>query len=188
MRPSQPIQWSSEYNDSELGLVYYNYRYYNPADGRWTGRDLLAEKRSPNRYRVADNDTLRNIDILGLYIYAGNTAVDGTLKGVLSGVLSLEEAAKLLGVSIATVVAMLEKVKGKRAQCRPCDPPVGTWMEKREDSHAHYGMCPHYHLFEVNQSYPAQGCKCFAPKKKTVDKSQGYLSYRKPTGGGLMFV
>ena len=35
---SHPIRWSSEYNDSELGPVYYNYRHYNPADGRWSGR------------------------------------------------------------------------------------------------------------------------------------------------------
>ena len=28
----QPVQWSSEMNDEELALVYYNYRYYNPAD------------------------------------------------------------------------------------------------------------------------------------------------------------
>ncbi len=27
---TQPIQWSSEYNEDELGLVYYNYRHYNP--------------------------------------------------------------------------------------------------------------------------------------------------------------
>ena len=26
---TQPIQWSSEYNDEELGLVYYNYRHLN---------------------------------------------------------------------------------------------------------------------------------------------------------------
>ena len=31
----QPIQWSSEYNDTELGLVYYNYRHHNPMEGRW---------------------------------------------------------------------------------------------------------------------------------------------------------
>ena len=31
---AQPIQWSSEYNDEELGLVYYNYRHLNPHDGR----------------------------------------------------------------------------------------------------------------------------------------------------------
>ena len=38
---TQPIQWSSEYNDSELGLVYYNYRHYNQADGRWTQFDAM---------------------------------------------------------------------------------------------------------------------------------------------------
>ena len=31
---TQPIRWSSEYNDTELGMVYYNYRHYNPLDGR----------------------------------------------------------------------------------------------------------------------------------------------------------
>ena len=39
----QNIQWSSEFNDSELGLVYYNYRHYNPVDGRWIGRDTLED-------------------------------------------------------------------------------------------------------------------------------------------------
>ena len=37
------VQWSSEMNDEELALVYYNYRYYNPADGRWINRDSLKE-------------------------------------------------------------------------------------------------------------------------------------------------
>ena len=37
----QPIQWSSEFNDIELGLVYYNCRHYNPVDGRWIARDCL---------------------------------------------------------------------------------------------------------------------------------------------------
>lgn len=32
---TQPIQWSGEYLDPELGLVYYNYRHYNPQSGRW---------------------------------------------------------------------------------------------------------------------------------------------------------
>ena len=30
---NQSIQWSSEMYDTELGWVYYNYRYYNPTDG-----------------------------------------------------------------------------------------------------------------------------------------------------------
>ncbi|MBQ3144162.1 MAG: hypothetical protein IJB89_06580, partial [Akkermansia sp.] len=39
---TQPIQWSSEYRDSELGMVYYNYRYYMPMKGRWINRDFLV--------------------------------------------------------------------------------------------------------------------------------------------------
>ncbi len=42
---TQPIQWSSEYTDSDLALVYYNYRHFNPMDGRWLGRDLVEEYR-----------------------------------------------------------------------------------------------------------------------------------------------
>ena len=41
---TQPIQWSSEYSDEELGLVYYNYRHLNPLDGRWISRDPIKEK------------------------------------------------------------------------------------------------------------------------------------------------
>ena len=39
-----PYRFSSEYHDDALGLVYYNYRHYNPADGRWIGRDDLWSK------------------------------------------------------------------------------------------------------------------------------------------------
>lgn len=46
---TQPVQCSSEYNDAELSLVYYNYRHDNPVDGRWTGRDFLDEKESHGR-------------------------------------------------------------------------------------------------------------------------------------------
>ncbi|MEZ2394819.1 MULTISPECIES: hypothetical protein [Akkermansia] len=30
-------------NDDKLVLVYYNYRYYHPTDGRWINRDSLKE-------------------------------------------------------------------------------------------------------------------------------------------------
>ena len=38
-----PFRFSSEYHDDTLGLVYYNYRHYNPADGRWCGRDFIED-------------------------------------------------------------------------------------------------------------------------------------------------
>ena len=37
-------------HDEEPALVYYNYRFYNPRDGRWINRDSIAEdvyKRQP---------------------------------------------------------------------------------------------------------------------------------------------
>ena len=67
---SQPIQWSSEIVDEELGLVYYNWRYYNPIDGRWISRDLkIEESTSHNVYNYIYNKTLFSVDILGEDIY-----------------------------------------------------------------------------------------------------------------------
>lgn len=40
----QPVQWPSEMNDEELVLVYYNYRYHNPTDGRWINRDPMLKR------------------------------------------------------------------------------------------------------------------------------------------------
>ena len=62
----QPIQWSSEFNDTELGLIYYNYRHYNPLVGRWLGRDILTEKFSRSIYNYINNQPQKDIDVLGL--------------------------------------------------------------------------------------------------------------------------
>lgn len=61
----QPIQWSSEFNDEELGLVYYNYRHYNPQDGRWINRDPIAELGGWNLYGFAKNNGISYQDALG---------------------------------------------------------------------------------------------------------------------------
>ncbi len=62
---TQPIQWSSEYYDVELGLVYYNYRHYNTKEGRWLKRDL-GENISKNLYSYLKNKFYK-IDYLGNY-------------------------------------------------------------------------------------------------------------------------
>ncbi len=61
----QPIQWSSEYYDNELALVYYNYRHYNPTDGRWINRDPITEQGGWNLYVFVGNK-LKAHDVLGL--------------------------------------------------------------------------------------------------------------------------
>ena len=62
----QPIQWSSEYNDAELALVYYNYRYYNSSNAEWICRDFVSEKKSSNLYDVFNNSPTNIFDLLGL--------------------------------------------------------------------------------------------------------------------------
>lgn len=59
--------WSSEYHDTELALVYYNYRHYTPTNGRWTGRDLLEENDEHNLYTVVRNATIYRVDRHGLF-------------------------------------------------------------------------------------------------------------------------
>ena len=65
-----PYRFSSEYHDDALALVYYNYRHYNPADGRWIGRDSKvnssdAHDNSLNDYCFVLNSSVKLIDALG---------------------------------------------------------------------------------------------------------------------------
>jgi len=53
---SQPFQWSSEHYDSELDLVYYNFRHYSPSLGRFLSRDPIAEQGGLNLYAFVQNN------------------------------------------------------------------------------------------------------------------------------------
>ena len=44
----QPIQWSSEINDEDTSLVYYNYRYFDPQNGKWLSFDPLFPMLTPS--------------------------------------------------------------------------------------------------------------------------------------------
>ncbi|MBQ4635257.1 MAG: hypothetical protein IJB64_02355 [Akkermansia sp.] len=63
---TQPIQWSSEFNDEEMGLVYYNWRYFDSLSGKWIERDELWEKVSQNLYSFCNNFPCNKCDVLGL--------------------------------------------------------------------------------------------------------------------------
>ena len=63
----QLIQWSSEFNDTELGLIYYNYRCYNPVYGSWQGRDCIPSTFFCNNlYTYIYNSPCRYLDVLGM--------------------------------------------------------------------------------------------------------------------------
>lgn len=63
--PNNPFRFSTKYTDVETGLVYYGCRYYNPALGRWLGRDPIEEKGGLSLYIFCSNDCINFWDILG---------------------------------------------------------------------------------------------------------------------------
>lgn len=84
---TQPIQWSSEVYDEELGLVYYNWRHYAPLTGNWISRDTMEIS---NLYSYILNRPIFSNDYLGeqslssllktrmLYLYNNHSTECGT--------------------------------------------------------------------------------------------------------------
>ena len=62
-----PFQFSTKYTDNETDLVYYGYRYYSPALGRWLSRDPIEERGGLNLYAFVNNDPVNKWDQLGLW-------------------------------------------------------------------------------------------------------------------------
>ena len=60
------FRFSGKLLDSETGLYYYGYRYYDPGHGRWLNRDPLEEQGGINLYGFVGNDPINAIDPLGL--------------------------------------------------------------------------------------------------------------------------
>ena len=83
---TQPIQWSSEFCDSELGLVYYCKRHYNPLAGRWINRDAYNALHRKNLYLFVNNNGIHGFDYNGeappILVAIGWAIVKGALSAV----------------------------------------------------------------------------------------------------------
>jgi RHS repeat-associated protein len=64
---SNPFRFSTKYNDSETGLLYFGYRYYNDDIGRWITRDPVEENDNNNLYMYCRNRPVFRLDSLGTY-------------------------------------------------------------------------------------------------------------------------
>jgi len=67
MADANPFRFSSEYYDSETGLVYYNYRYYSPEFRRWLSQDPMTERGGINIYILCSNNPINKYDYLGYF-------------------------------------------------------------------------------------------------------------------------
>ncbi len=63
---ANPFRFSTKFTDDETGLLYYGYRYYIPAWGRWTSRDPIGEREEANLYVSVMNNPNTGVDFLGL--------------------------------------------------------------------------------------------------------------------------
>ena len=74
-----PFRFSSEFFDSEMELVYYNYRHYMPILGRWINRDPIEEKGGINLYIILNNECLGKFDYNGLF---GDGVIDALINDI----------------------------------------------------------------------------------------------------------
>ncbi|MBQ6705267.1 MAG: RHS repeat-associated core domain-containing protein, partial [Opitutales bacterium] len=99
--------WSSEFYDSELDLVYYNFRHYSPALGRFLSRDPIAEQGGRNLYAFVQNTPTTHTDSLGLRL---KTVVLKGGLGVWAGELSYEEMTDTCKPSISNLTVLKSNV------------------------------------------------------------------------------
>jgi RHS repeat-associated protein len=61
-----PFRFSTKFTDSESGLVYYGFRYYDARNGRFINRDPIEERGGLNLYGFCGNDGVNRYDVLGM--------------------------------------------------------------------------------------------------------------------------
>ena len=153
-----PFRFSSEYADDELGLVYYNYRYYNPQNGRWISRDPVIEKQRDNVYTYAYNTPSILIDARGQFAFA--IALFNPI-----GVAVVAAAAVV--VAVATVVVVAEKVideinSDTADKAVPETAPIAIPQKPK------YGNCSKRRHSELNKEV---GRKCKGPSMHCKNKN-----------------
>jgi RHS repeat-associated protein len=63
---TNPVRFSTKFQDPETGWSYYGYRYYDAANGRWTSRDPIEEEGGVNLFSMISNSPVTYFDFLGL--------------------------------------------------------------------------------------------------------------------------
>ena len=138
-----PLTFASEVQDATIGLQYFNFRHYNPFDGRWINRDpledvafyarrnlkfyetmALSRSRNKGEMLYCDNEVMSSVDYLGLSCDKGCSKTDFTTS------LSWGETIPGIGISV--------KIQGSRTtqestcgiECKDCS--CGKEIKKKD--------------------------------------------------------
>ncbi len=78
------FRFSTKWRDAETGWSNYGRRYYDPRNGRFIGRDPIAEEGGINLYAFCGNNPVDRWDRLGMdtMYYDGSGGFSGGMKGI----------------------------------------------------------------------------------------------------------
>ena len=115
---SQPFQWSSEHYDSELDLVYYNFRHYSPSLGRFLSRDPIAEQGGRNLYAFVKNNPILLTDEKGniVPVFVLGVAISPLIFKCISGFVT--SALLALGMQLARCVVKYPTFECQQKCCK----------------------------------------------------------------------
>ena len=102
----QLFQFSTKYQDTETGLFYYGYRYYQTSTGTWVTRDPSGELGGLSIYSFAYNNPVRWFDYLGQEV-----VFEGDRSLQLSANTLLEGAKKTANAELKKKIAEIEADK-----------------------------------------------------------------------------
>ncbi|MCC5846429.1 MAG: RHS repeat-associated core domain-containing protein, partial [Verrucomicrobia bacterium] len=71
-----PHRFSTKYEESESGFLYYGFRSFNPEIGRWLNRDPIEEEGGYNLYGFVENDGVNFLDNMGMSRFRYNNVFD----------------------------------------------------------------------------------------------------------------
>ncbi len=83
---ANPLRFSTKFADTESGLIYFGYRYFDPCNRRWLGRDPLHDRLILNYYDFCGNNPINAIDPNGRsYTWSGllcTSLISGLVGGL----------------------------------------------------------------------------------------------------------
>jgi len=166
---ANPYRFSTKQWDTNVGLGYWGYRYYNPTTGRWLSRDPIEERGGANLYQYVRCRPLDRLDPTGactIELRCGNL-----LGG--SGGLVVHCQYEITGSSLGTGTCTcgpgtcINKCRdimcwpGGCVNCVWASGPPGTWGVVVQTITATEGQCAC--LRNSCGSYPNYSCYTLGP-------------------------
>ena len=129
-----------------LVLVKTSFGFYNPNVGRWTTRDPIEEKDSPNLYQFVGNNPVKNVDPHGMYTL-GDAEDSLREKGVPMHGLTWHGNDYYTDTQVLNEWLELERSRGAwwtvlhkcpsklciRKNGKPVNPDVSKWKDPKKD-------------------------------------------------------